>query len=401
MGRSEPAPGVPRIAIDPFDEELLADPYPMHAELRDAGPVVWLDALGCYGMARHAEVSAALRDWESYCSGRGVGLQDFATDPPWRPPSLLLETDPPAHRAARALMNDIVSPAALKQVRPWWRERAEALVDDLVARRRIDAATDLAEAFPLHVFPDTIGLPQAGREHLLPYAAAVFNAYGPRNAVFESTEAALPAANAWVTEACRRENLSPDGWGMDVYRAADAGKCTAEEAARLVRSFISAGVDTTVNGIGNMMLAFVRFPDQWRRLRDDPGLKKRAFEEALRWDSTAQIFFRTTTRAVEVDGATIPAGAKILLFLAAANRDPRRWTDPDSFDIGRPTSGHVGFGFGIHQCLGQMVARQEAEILLDALLGRVAAMRSAGEPVRRLNNSLHALASLPVELEPA
>lgn len=401
MTSSTPATGVPTLALDPFSDAMLADPYAALAELRDIGPLFWLDTYKVYGMARHAEVAAALKDWSTFCSGRGVGLQDFAVDPPWRPASLLLETDPPDHSRARTLMNRILSPNALKAIRPIWAERAEQLAIELVERRRFDAVVDLAEVYPLRVFPDTIGLPEGGREHLLPYAAAVFNAYGPRNAVFNATEAGLPAAAEWVAQACRRESLTSSGWGMDVYRAADRGECTEEEAGRLVRSFVSAGVDTTVTGIGNMMLAFATFPEQWQRLRGDPSLKKRAFEEALRWDSAVQIFFRTTTCNVDMGGVTVPEGAKILLFLGSANRDPRRWPDPDNFDVGRTASGHVGFGFGIHQCLGQMVARLEAEMVLDALLPRVAGISLAGPPVRRLNNSLHAMASLPIEIQPA
>jgi cytochrome P450 len=352
-------------------------------------------------MARFGEVQAALRDHETFCSGRGVGLSDFAKEEPWRAPSLLLEADPPLHDRTRALMNRIVSLRSLKELRPAWTQRAEALADRLVAKRRFDAITELGEAYPMLVFPDTIGVPEAGRDLLLIYASATFNAFGPRNAIFERGNAIAGPAIAWVAQACRRASLSPGGWGEAVYQAADEGLCTAEEAERLVRSFLSAGVDTTVNGIGNMMLALATHPDQWERLRADPSLGRRAFEESLRWDSTVQTFFRTTTRAVEVAGVMIPEGAKVLLFLAAANRDPRKWEAPESYDILRPTSGHVGFGFGIHQCLGQMVARQEGELVLEALIPRVRSIRLAGEPVRRLNNSLHAIASLPVEVEPA
>lgn len=392
---------MPALAIDPFDEDFLADPYPHHDALRDAGPVVWLEKLGCYGIARHAEVQAALKDWETFCSGRGVGLIDFAKEQFWRPPSLLLEADPPLHDRTRRLVNKIVTPVALKALKPRWQEKANALADALVAMRRFDAVTDLAEVFPLLVFPETIGLADGGGEHLLRYAAAVFDGYGPDNDVLRRSHAAAVEATRWIDFACRRENLKPGGWGMALYEAADAGECTQEEAGRLVRSFLSAGVDTTVNGIGNMINAFVHFPGEWQRLREDASLIRRAFEEALRWDSTAQIFFRTTTREVEVSGAMIPEGAKVLLFLAAANRDPRRWEAPERFDIGRVASGHVGFGFGIHQCLGQMMARYEAEVVLEALLPRVAAWRATGPVERRLNNSLHALGSLPVEVEPA
>jgi 4-methoxybenzoate monooxygenase (O-demethylating) len=384
------------VDLDPFDEAFLADPYSHHATLREAGPVVWLEAIGCFGMARHAEVQAALKDWQTFVSSRGVGLSDFATEEPWRPPSLLLETDPPLHDRTRSLMNRIVSLGALRDVTSRWQLVADALIERLVGLNSFDGVEDLGVAFPLAVFPDLIGLRKAGREHLIPYATGVFNAFGPRNAVFERSMAETHTAANWVAEACNRDQLQAGGWGMQVYEAADRGDCTAAEAGRLVRSFLSAGVDTTINGIANLLHAFATHPLQWQRLRAEPQLLKRAIEEGLRWDSTVQTFFRTTSRDVEVAGTLIPAGSKVLLFLAAANRDPRRWTEPEEFNIGRQASGHVGFGFGIHQCLGQMVARLEMEVLLKAMLVRVAKIRLEGVPQRRINNTLHALARLPV-----
>ena len=390
--------GATALAIDPFSDDFLADPYAYHMVLREAGAVVWLEAIGAYGIARHAEVQAVLRDHETFCSGRGVGLSDFAHEEPWRPPSLLLEADPPLHTRTRGLMNKVVSPASLKALRPSWERTAARIVDQLVAKRRFDAVTELSEVFPLQVFPDAVGLRDEGREHLLPYALATFDAFGPRNALFERSHAAAQDAIVWVARSCERDMLKPGGWGSMIYEAADRGECTLDEAPRLVRSLLSAGVDTTVNGIGHLVLALARHPSENAKLRERPELVRKALDESLRWDSTAQTFFRTTTRSVNVSGVEIPEGAKVLLFLAAANRDPRKWENPDEFDLDRPTSGHVGFGFGIHQCLGQMVARLEGEIVLRALLERVAGIRLAGEPVRRLNNTLHALASLPVEV---
>jgi 4-methoxybenzoate monooxygenase (O-demethylating) len=182
---------------------------------------------------------------------------------------------------------------------------------------------------------------------------------------------------------------------------ATRGECSEAEAALLVQSFLSAGVDATVNGIGHLLLALAQHPEQYARLRSNPTLLKRAFEESLRWDSTVQTFFRTAACDTVIAGVTIPEGSKLLLFLAAANRDPRHWDEPDRFDIGRITSGHVGFGFGIHQCLGQMVARLEAEMVLNALIPRIKAIHMTETPIRRLNNTLHAIAHLPVEIEPA
>jgi cytochrome P450 len=388
---------IPRLAIDPFDEAFLADPYAHHDALRDAGPVVWLEPVQCYAMARYAEVSAALKDWQTYISSRGVGMTDFATEEPWRPPSLLLEVDPPLHDRTRGLMNKVASLSSLRGFMPEWKAKAEALVEGLMGRE-IDAVMEIGEAFPLSVFPQLIGIREEGREHLIPYGTTAFNGFGPRNRLYHEAMAKAADATAAVMESCKRENLVADGWGAQVYAAADRGECSHAEAERLVRSFLTAGIDTTVNGIGNMLHAFALHPEQWRMLRAEPALAKKAFEESLRWDGTVQTFFRTTSRAVDVDGGTIPEGSKVILFLAAANRDPRHWERATEFDINRSASGHVGFGFGIHQCLGQMVARMEAEAVLTALIPRIAEIRLVGEPVRRLNNTLHALQSLRVKL---
>lgn len=392
---------IPSLDIDPFDEAFLANPYAHHAALRDAGAVVWLEPLGVYAMARFDEVQSALRDYETFCSSRGVGLADFSREEPFRPPSLLLEADPPLHDRTRSIMNKIVSLKALKELRPAWQTKADALIGRLVAQGQFDAVPELSEAFPMMIFPDMIGLADEGREHLIDYATIVFNAFGPRNRVFEEGNAGKEAAIEWVAWACERENLKPGGWGMALYEAADRGECTSDEAGRMVRSFLSAGVDTTVNGIGHMVLALASHPEEFQKLRENPKLALRAFEESLRWDSTVQTFFRTTAKDTEVAGTAIPEGSKVLLFLASANRDPRKWDDPDHFRIERNVSGHVGFGFGIHQCLGQMVARLEGELIGEALAKQVSAIRLTGEPKRRLNNTLHALGSLPVEVEAA
>lgn len=395
-----PDANIPVLDVDPFALEFLEDPYRFHEELREAGPVFWLSKYDIYATARSEQVVQVLQDHATFCSGRGVGLADFSREQPFREPSLLLEADPPLHDRTRRLMNRVVSPGAIRARQEEWRQKAQGLVRELAELKRFDAVKDLAEVFPMAIFPDTIGLPEDGRHHLITYAMAIFNAFGPRNALFQETAAQAAEASAWVAEACKRESLSPDGWGMDVYRAADEGLCSEDEARRLIRSFLSAGVDTTINGIGNLIEGFVVYPDQWALLRSNPQLyRKKAFEEALRWNSTAQTFFRTSVADTELAGVPIRAGAKILVFLAAANRDPRRWDRPNDFDIARNASGHVAFGFGIHQCLGQMVARAEAEVLVDAMVQGFKSITAMGPAVRRPNNTLLAIASLPVEVE--
>ena len=393
--------GIPGLDVDPFAIEFFEDPFPTHEALREAGPVVHLDKWNVYAVARYAEVYAVLNDPLTFCSSRGVGLSDFAKETPWRPQSIILEADPPAHTRTRAVLNKVLSPAVMKQLRDGFAAAAEAKVDELLARGSFDAVADLAEGYPMSVFPDAMGLKQEGREHLLPYAGLVFNAFGPPNELRQSAIERSAPHQAYVAEQCQRENLAPGGFGACIHDRADAGDVTAAEAPLLVRSLLSAGIDTTVNGIGAAVYCLARFPEEFARLRRDLSLARNAFEEAVRFESPVQTFFRTTTKEVEIGGCRIGEGEKVLMFLGAANRDPRRWSDPDRYDITRKTSGHVGFGGGVHMCVGQLVARLEGEVMLAALARKVAGIEISGPVKRRYNNTLRGLESLPVTFTPA
>ena len=388
----------PVTTIDPFSQAFLSDPYPHHEAMREAGSVVWLEHYGIWAMARHQEVRDALTDWQTYCSGAGVGLSDFRKEPPWRPPSIILEADPPLHTRTRAVLTRILSPAAINILRERFAREAKALVDQLVKRREFDGIADLAEAYPLKVFPDAVGISEEGRENLLPYGNMVFNSFGPRNDLFDKAMANAGPVRDWIMSKCSRAALAPDGLGMQIFAAVDSGELTETEAGMLVRSFLSAGIDTTVYGLGNALYCFAKYPEQWTILRENPSLIRLAFEEVLRFEAPVQTFFRTTTKAVDVGGVKLGDGEKVLLFLAAANRDPRRWDKPDTFDVKRRATGHMTFGTGIHGCVGQAVARLESEAVFGALAKRVASFELADEPKRRLNNTLRGLDSLPLRV---
>jgi 4-methoxybenzoate monooxygenase (O-demethylating) len=391
----------PVSSIDPFADDFLAEPYPFYEELREAGPVVWLERYGLWACARHAEVHATLSDWQTFTSAAGVGIDDFRRTKPWRPPSLLLEVDPPLHTRTRTVMNRALSAKAIAGLRASFQQAAESLADKLVACGRLDAVKDVAEAYPLSVFPQAIGLGPDGLENLLPYGAMVFNGFGPRNAHFNAAMAAAAKVVPYINAQCAREALSPDGLGATIWAAVDTGEITAEEAPLLVRSLLSAGLDTTVVAIASALYAFATNPEQWSALRQNRSLTRPAFDEVLRWESPIQTFFRTTTKAVDLGGIELPADAKVLLFLGSANRDPRKWNEPERFDVTRRASGHVAFGAGIHLCVGQMLARLETEMIFAALAARVERIDIVGEPSRKLSNSLRQFASLPIELKPA
>jgi cytochrome P450 len=387
--------------IDPFCAEFFEDPFTAHRELRDLGLVVRLGRYGVWAAARYQEVHAILNDWQTYCSSRGVGLTDFAKEQPWRPKSLVLETDPPLHDRTRRVLSRILSAVAMRDLRDRFAREADTLIDALVKRGDIDAVADLAEAYPLTVFPDAMGMPRENRHFLMAYGNMAFNAFGPKNAFFEAAFAEAEPVVSWIQQRMQRDAFAPDGFGAAIHAAADTGELTPEEAPIVARSLLTAGVDTTVSGIGAAIYCLARFPDQFARLRADPSLARAAFEEAVRYESPVQTFFRTTTCAVEIGRVRVGEGEKVLMFLGAANRDPRHWERPDEYDITRRTSGHVGFGSGIHQCVGQLLARLEGECVLAALARRVAAIEITRPLRRRYNNTLRGLASLPVKLTPA
>lgn len=383
---------------DPFAREFLADPYPAYETLRALGPVFRIERYDVWAMARYAEVESALKDWRTFISGEGVGLNGMN---PALPKPLTLQIDPPDHDKGRRVLGRTLSPGIARKLRETFQKEAETKVSELLDKGSFDAMRDLAEAYPMKVFPDAIGIRPDGREKLLAWSTFVFNSFGPDNEQLAATREAGLAAQGWIMECCARHALQPDSLGMMIYQAADEGEITEQEATHLVRPFLTAGVDTTVNGIGNAVLALATHPDEYRKLRERPELARNAFEEGLRYDSPVQTFFRTTSRDVEIGGATIPAHRKVLLFMASANRDPLRWDRPDSFEVERSATGHVGFGAGIHACVGQMIARLEGELILGELARRVKTIELAGEPKRLLNNSLRGLTSMPVRITAA
>ena len=395
---SSTRPAAPVLTDDPFGREVLTDPLPFHERLREAGRIAFLPQYDLFAMGRYDDVRAGLTDWQTFQSAAGVGLSNFRKEKPWRPPSLLLEADPPHHDAPRHALEEILNPRRLRHLREQWNADADALVDELLDRQEIDGAHDIADVFPLRVFPDAVGLRKDGRENLLPYGDHTFNSFGPTNALVQRGQEHIGQTSAWIGAQCARDALAPTGFGADIWAAADRGDITHEMAPLIVRSLLTAGVDTTVHGLSSVIHAFVGQPDQWDRLRAEPGLARVAFDEAVRLESPVQTFFRTATRDVDIDGVVIPDGHKVLLVLAAANRDPRRWAEPDRFDLSRDPSGHVGFGMGIHQCVGQHIARLEAEAMLTAMARRIRRIEPTEPAVRHQNNTLRGWKSVPLRI---
>lgn len=384
--------------FDPFGRQTRADPYPDYARLRAAGPAVRLDKYGIWAVPRYDEIKAVFADHVNFSNAGGAGLANHFREKPWRQPSIILEADPPLHTRTRKVLARVLSVGAMRRLEEAFKAKAAVLVDRLIAKGSFDAVRELAEVFPISVFPDALGIDQEGRENLLTYGAMVFAGFGPENEYSRSLMAHAPTVLPWVAAKCQREALAAGGFGAQVYEAADTGEVTQDEASLLVRSLLSAGLDTTISAIGMALYNLARHPDQWAILAANPSLARAAFDETMRFDASAPYVFRTTPHETEIAGVPIGPHEKVLLLIASANRDEGRWERPDQLDITRRVAGHIAFGTGIHGCVGQMVARLEGEAVLGALAARAASIEITGDAVHRDSTGLRALSSLPVRI---
>jgi 4-methoxybenzoate monooxygenase (O-demethylating) len=398
---ASPAAGTPISELDILDPAFSIDPHPHVAGLRKLGRVVFLKEAGVWAVSCHADVKAVLEDHETFMSAGGNGIHNDIKEPPRRVSSVLVMADPPLHTRTRGVIQRIMSGPAIRRLRETIFERADALIGPLVEKGTFDAVAEIAEVFPTTVFPEAVGLRLGadGREKMIQYGLITFAFTGPRNEYFDEIMKTAQGVLPWIADQCRRESLSADGFGAQVYAAMDEGKLTAEEAPLVVRAFLAAGLDTTIAGIGRVINCLAKHPDQWRLLADDPELSRPAFEEMMRFDHPSIGVFRTASRDCEFAGVAIPKHEKVVALTGSANRDPAQWSNPDTYDIRRVTVGHLGFGSGIHTCAGMMVVRLEAEAILRALARRVAKLEPAGPPTYRTRAALRrAFASLPIKV---
>jgi 4-methoxybenzoate monooxygenase (O-demethylating) len=383
--------------FDMFGPQACRDPRPYDTMIREAGPVVYIPQYDVWATGRHDQIEQMMRDWKTFSSA----------NPPFAEPGrmILLSEDPPDHQRVRTVVSRAMSPAVLRRMQDAFARGAEDTVRRLLDAPGglVDGHADLAKAYILTVFPDAIGLGDKNREMLVRFGHAQFNMFGPKNEIYRESMAAAAEVFEWVAINCKRDAVQPGGICMAMYEAADAGDITHEEAEMLVQVLYSAGSDTTIYTIGNIVQALAENPSQYDLLRSDIGeYAQRAFEEGIRYDNPARFTRRRATEDVDVDGVVMPAEAKILLLHMPAGRDPRRWENPEVYDITRDVvNKHLGLGFGVHACVGARVARLEGVSLLSALARHVKSIEVAGEPTFTTNMAVHGHESLPLRLVPA
>jgi len=376
---------IPESDLDLWSDQAILDPYPLYRELRDTAGAVLLARYGMFALTRYADVRDALHLWRPFSSAHGVMMNDHINE---ALRGIMLCSDPPEHDVLRGVARRPMMPRELKSLEPLIHEEAEKLVDRLVAQRSFDAATELAQYLPVTIVSKLVGLPEEGREQMLDWARANFNCFGPMNARAEQSLPVLRDAMAYCTDPTLRQRLKPGGWAARLYEAADAGEIPHGQAGIMLNDYWAPSLDTTIMAIGSAIRLFGEHPDQWDLLRANPRLISQAINEVVRLESPIQMFSRLLIGDYEVGGATLPRGSRVVVVFASANRDERKWPDPERFDVNRQPSDHVAFGWGEHQCMGMPLARLEMRALLTALAARVRRFEiAATEPL--MNNVLH------------
>ena len=378
---------------DLYADDVIRDPYPVYAQLRALGPVVWLSQHQVYALPRYAEVASVLRQPRRFSSARGVSLNE-------RTNRLLvgstLNSDPPEHDATRAITSEPLLPGALEAIAPRIRRAADALVADLAQRGRFDAVSDFAQYLPVSIVAELVGLPDAARAKMLTWASATFNLFGPENERAKAAFDDLRDLKAFLDEYGTPEKLKPGGWAQRIFHVGAERGIPFETCAQLMRDYINPSLDTTISSTGQAIKFFADAPDQWALVRARPELIPNAVEEVVRLASPIRAFTRFVAEDTEVAGVPIPQGSRVMVMYASANRDERRFADPDRFDVTRDVHDHLGFGSGVHMCMGMHLARLEIISLLQSLARRVTTIALDGAPVEAMNNTIRAYASLPV-----
>lgn len=381
----------PESDLDLFCDAALADPYPRYRELRDLGAAVWIRPIGMFALSRFDDVRNALRNWQVFSSAHGAAMNEPINQ---AIAGNTLGSDPPLHDKLRNVLVRPLAPSAMKDITALIEAQAEGLVERLVARGAFDAATDLARFLPVSVVSHLVGLPEGGRERMLEWGSAAFDTLGPANARCLS---AGQTAMGLLHYALQLEPAAvrPGSWAALAFEAAERGEITMPQARGLILDYVAPSLDTTIFATSSALWLFALHPEQWDEIRENPALIPGAINEVLRIESPIQIFSRYVTSDTEVGGVEVPKGSRALIMYGSANRDERKWQDPETFDIHRKAAEQLAFGHGEHLCVGLPLARLELRALLTSLAKRVKRFEIL-EVKRGINNTLRGLERLAV-----
>ncbi len=389
-----------RPSFDPTDATFLTHPYPSLNALRETAAVQYEERLRRWLVTRHADVRACLRDRRLGRNFRHVGTEaEFVAEPldtrwnlfwdveRWS----LLWIEPPEHTRIRKLVAAAFTPRSVEALRAPAQALAHTLLAPLVARGHMELLTDFAQPFSIGLICRMLGVPTTRERDLLDWSHHMVKMYELHVSDADARAANDAAAHFrdYVREllAERRQHPQADMLTRLVTATVDGERLSEAEIVSTLVVLLNAGHEATVNTLGNGLLALLRHPREWDRLRSGAVSSAMAIEECMRWDPPLQLFERWALEdGVEIGGVAIPRGEKIAMLFGAANRDPRVFDEPDRFDVGRANADqHIGFGGGIHACIGAPLARIELEASLGAIVERVARFELLEEPERTGN----------------
>ena len=405
--------------MESIDEQLVSrqfmeDPYPVYRRLQEEAPVYWSDAWDCWLLTRFAHVDAVIRSPASFRNRvyatwmekiPAENRQELSSFVDYWTTSGFSQADPPDHTRIRKVVSKALTPDALAAIRRRVEALADSLLDEVTESGRTDLPPDFAVPLPAIAVSELVGLPATERVQFREWTNQYLEFLGPGGldvGVMRRSQAGLMSLRGWLSDLLEERRANPTGDVLSSLVAADeAGDVmSTDELLSTCVDLVSGGDDTTTNMLGNGMKALLDHPDQLELLRDDPSLMKNAVEELVRYECPFQMVFRLTTTDVEMNGTVIPEGQVVRLILGAANRDPTQFENPDSIDIRRDHIRHLGFGFGTHYCVGQVLARSELQVSFERLIERLPNVRLAGEPVRLPSVGPRGFTSLPLAFDP-
>jgi cytochrome P450 len=379
--------------------QLHEDPYPLYRRLRDEAPAYADPAGRFWALSRYADVQAAARDWRAFSSAQGNDLDETALL--FAPAGELTHADPPLHTRLRdAIKREFGVSRVRRGLEGTVRAEVRRRVGELRGREHVDFARELALPLPAGVICRWLGFPPGDHEQLLRWFGQMLERAPGQVELPPAALEGRDAMRAYVRDAmaARRGQHQPDDLLGVFVHAHSAGTLSEDEVIGAAILLFFAGITTTSALIANSLVHLHRFEGERELIRRSPELSPAAVEELLRFDAPLQWLTRVTTREVEMHGVTIPAGARVMLLWASANRDERRWPEPDTLVLTREHKRHISFGEGIHHCLGAPLARLEARIVLEELMPAVSGYEPSGPIQRAYAQSERTIASLPVRV---
>jgi cytochrome P450 len=363
-----------KVVFDPFSQEFFNGAWDTYRRMQEEAPVYYSEEYDFYALTRHEDVAAGLKDYETYSSSYGIDLAMVRSGE--KPPQSIIFMDPPDHRHMRSLLNKVFTPRAIESQRQMVHEKIDKYLS-AVDPDRFDVVQDLSGPFPVEVITTMLGVPEEHAQKVRHWIdISLTREPGQVEVGEEGMQANIDTAMLYYNLVVQRREDPQDDLFTRLIEAEIDGedgqkrKLDDIEITGFSTLLGGAGAETVTKLVGNAPVVFARFPGEWQKLLDDRSKIPAAVEELLRFEAPSQYQVRRSMRDVHLHGVTIPAGKPIFLINGAANRDPDAWTDPETFNIDRDRSEaqNMGFGYGIHSCLGAALARMETVIALEKLL---------------------------------